>query len=115
MQVHNGFLSIGHKPGGKLYFEAMKQAGVTIVLTLLQEHEGAEYIGKKAAAIRIEWLWFPFSASKPLDGEEKVKVYSLFSNLKELLKAGERIYIHCSAGIHRTGMITYGLLRYLGK
>jgi protein tyrosine/serine phosphatase len=24
-------------------------------------------------------------------------------------------YIHCSAGIHRTGMITYGLLRYLGK
>ena len=32
-----------------------------------------------------------------------------------MLQQGHKIYIHCSAGIHRTGMITYGLLRYLGK
>ena len=25
-----------------------------------------------------------------------------------------RIYIHCSAGIHRTGMITHGFLRHAG-
>jgi protein-tyrosine phosphatase len=24
------------------------------------------------------------------------------------------VYVHCSAGIHRTGMLTYGLLRSMG-
>ena len=40
-------------------------------------------------------------------------VNNLLSQLEDELKSGNNIYIHCSAAIHRTGMITYALLRYL--
>jgi protein-tyrosine phosphatase len=115
VQVGNGFLAIGHKPGGKISFEGLKNEGTSAVLTLLNENEGAVAIGHKLRAVNIEWIWFPFSASKPHDGEAIVHIYDLYAQLSSLMNASAKIYIHCSAGIHRTGMITYGFLRYLGK
>src|SRR6188472_2772571 len=47
VQVGMGFLVIGHKPGGKISFEGLKNEGTTAVLTLLNENEGASAIGKK--------------------------------------------------------------------
>ena len=38
----------------------------------------------------------------------------MFERVIDVLAAGGKIYIHCSAGLHRTGMITHALLRYLG-
>jgi len=110
-----GSLGIGHKPGGKISFEGLKQEGVSVVLTLLQENEGAPLIGKQLEHAGMDWIWFPFSASNPLQGDDLVQVHNLFKKLSDLLNRESRIYIHCSAGIHRTGMITYGLLRFLGN
>lgn len=62
----------------------------------------------------MDWVWFPFSASKPHGQYDTIKVLQLYNQLQVILNAGGKIYIHCSAGIHRTGMVTYGLLRYLG-
>lgn len=115
VQVGNGFLAIGHKPGGKISFEGLKNEGTSAVLTLLNENEGAAQIGKQLHAVNIEWIWFPFSASRPHDGESIAQVYNLYSGLSSQVDSGNKIYIHCSAGIHRTGMITYGFLRFLGK
>lgn len=115
VQVGNGHLAIGHKPGGKISFEGLKKEGASFVLTLLHENEGAATIGKQLHSVNIGWIWFPFSASKPHEGDNIVQIYSLYSNLSTLMDAGNNIYIHCSAGIHRTGMITYGFLRFLGK
>jgi protein-tyrosine phosphatase len=116
IQIGQGFISIGHIPGGKISFTSLKEAGTSVVVTLLQEHEGVRKIGEQLKQMNIEWIWFPFSATNPHSGKKKTReVLELFSNMNELLENGNRIYIHCSAGIHRTGMITYGLLRYLGK
>lgn len=113
--VDEGFLAIGHKPGGKISFDGLKHDGATAILTLLHENEGAAQIGTKTKQAGImEWLWFPFSASKPNEQYDTTNVLQLFNQLHLLLKSGGKIYIHCSAGIHRTGMVTYGLLRYLG-
>ena len=114
LPVGKGFLSIGHKPGGKITFGGMKAAGISTILTLLQENEGALQIGMAIEKAGINWILFPFSASKPHVGEDKEKVKKLYAQLNNLLNDGQAIYIHCSAGIHRTGMISYGLLRYLG-
>jgi hypothetical protein len=114
VQVGKGFLAIGHKPGGKISFEGLKNEGTSAVLTLLNENEGASVIGKQSHTVNIEWIWFPFSASKPHDGDAIAQIYSLYNQLYSLINLGAKIYIHCSAGIHRTGMITYGFLRYLG-
>ncbi|HMI01504.1 MAG TPA: hypothetical protein VK541_03430 [Pedobacter sp.] len=113
--AENGHLAIGHKPGGKMSFEGMKKAGTTVVLTLLHENEGARQIGSMLEKVDIGWVWFPFSASNPHSADDTAEVFALYEQLKRMLRAGNKIYVHCSAGIHRTGMITYGLLRYLGK
>jgi hypothetical protein len=115
VQVGNGFLAIGHKPGGKISFEGLQHEATSAVLTLLHENEGASQIGKQLLAVNIKWIWFPFSASKPHDEATIYQVHALFTELSSLLMSGGKIYIHCSAGIHRTGMITYGFLRFLGK
>ncbi|EMR03817.1 protein-tyrosine phosphatase family protein [Cesiribacter andamanensis] len=110
-----GSLAIGHKPGGKLSFAGLQAEGVTAVLTLLQEKEGALLIGQQVQKAGMGWIWFPFSASRPHTGEAAQEVITLYEEMEALLAGGGRLYIHCSAGIHRTGMITYGLLRYLGQ
>jgi protein-tyrosine phosphatase len=115
VQVGNGFLAIGHKPGGKISFGGLKNEGTTALLTLLHENEGAAAIGNQTETVNIAWIWFPFSASSPHEEEAIAEVYSLYNQLSDLIIDGAKIYIHCSAGIHRTGMITYGFLRFLGK
>ena len=112
VKVASGHLAIGHKPGGKISFEGMKQAGVTAVLTLLQENEGSQQIGQALQRVGIEWFWFPFSAVRP-EGRELTE--DVFKRMKASLDQRGKIYIHCSAGIHRTGMVTYAFLRYLGQ
>jgi protein-tyrosine phosphatase len=81
---------------------------------LLHENEGARQIGTQTQQAGMDWVWFPFSASKPHGQYDTIKVLQLYNQLQVILNAGGKIYIHCSAGIHRTGMVTYGLLRYLG-
>jgi hypothetical protein len=116
VKIEQGYIAIGHKPGGKISFKSLKESGTTVVLTLLQHHEGACKIGDQLKQMNIEWIWFPFSASNPYSGKKKIgEVLNLFQKLYFFLETGNKIYIHCSAGIHRTGMITYGLLRYIGK
>ncbi len=113
LPLANGCLAIGHKPGGKISFKGLKKEAASAIVTLLNENEGARQIGTQTQQAGIIWVWFPFSASKP-EQYDSVKVLQLYNQLQALLSSGGKIYIHCSAGIHRTGMITYGLLRYLG-
>ena len=114
VQVGNGFLAIGHKPGRKISFEGLKNEGTSAVLTLLNENEGSAAIGRQLQNVNIEWIWFPFSASKMHNGGSIDQIYHLYTQLSNLIFAGYKIYIHCSAGIHRTGMISYGFLRFIG-
>ena len=113
--IGNGYLAIGHKPGKKVSYTGLKKEGATVVLTLLHENEGATGIGRQLPAVNIDWIWFPFSASKMHEGKDLNQVRELFIKLSDLIHLGNKIYIHCSAGIHRTGMIAYGFLRFLGK
>ena len=38
----------------------------------------------------------------------------LYEGLRAALASAGKVFIHCSAGIHRTGMVTYGLLCSMG-
>ena len=108
----NGHLAIGHKPGKKLSFNQLKSEGVTTVITLLNDNEGAANIAQQSVQAAIEWIGFPFSAAPQSNDPDEV--LKLLSQLQQRLLNGGKIYVHCSAGIHRTGMIAYSLLRYLG-
>jgi protein-tyrosine phosphatase len=113
VSVGNGRLAIGHRPKLKA-LPSLKEAGCTHLLTLLGEREGAMTIGQAAQSAHIEWLWLPLDNGDPPPEVREPEVRTMLERLKLLLGYESSILVHCSAGIHRTGMISYALLRHVG-
>jgi protein-tyrosine phosphatase len=111
--VGSGCLALGHRPKMKA-IPVLRQQGATHVLTLLSETEGAADIGATVQRAGMIWLWFPLESAAPPSAEWDAKVNLLYEGVLAALATGGKIYVHCSAGIHRTGMITHGLLRKMG-
>ena len=113
VKMLSGSLAIGHRP--KLSaMKTLREQGASHVLTLLSDAEGARTVGGAARREGIQWLWFPMSSASPPNDARLPEVRDIFERIIDVLKDGGRIYVHCSAGIHRTGMFVYGLLRYAG-
>lgn len=114
VEVGDGWLCVGHRPG-KSSFSVLRDAGVTHVITLLGPAEGAEELIGRIKAAGFESIWLPLAGAKPVDDPDRLEeITAFYGELRSLLQEGNTLFLHCSAGIHRTGMIAYGLLRYLG-
>lgn len=113
VKVLDGAIAIGHRPKVKT-MENMAFLGVTHVLTLLSESEGARKIGHTVRRAGLEWIWLPLPSADPPGPERTREIVETFREWETALQERGAVYVHCSAGIHRTGMITYGFLRYLG-
>ncbi len=113
VDILGGSIAIGHRPKIKS-LEEMRAVGITHILTLLSEKEGAKDIEKAVNNNGLKWIWLPLSSAETPDEAKTLEIIKTFGQCENELKKGARIYIHCSAGIHRTGMITYALLRYIG-
>jgi protein-tyrosine phosphatase len=108
-------LSVGPRPSNKLLAD-MRILGVTDLVTLLSETEGAEQIGQRVIARDVAWHWMPLRGAD-LAQIDPVSFKSKLTVLAETYRASRNpcgIHVHCSAGIHRTGMVAYGLLRLSG-
>lgn len=110
--LKNGYLTIGSRPTTEKIDELSK-LGITTVVTLLKETEkNVVALGDYIQSQNIDWIWFPLAASKLVtDYETKVAVLEVYQKIVEKLTLGEKIFIHCAAGVHRTGAFTNGLLR----
>jgi protein-tyrosine phosphatase len=89
-------------------------AGCTHLVTLLKESEKALAYGEFAQAAGINWIWISIPNGKKPDPELHASLVAALPRLSDHLDKGARMIIHCSAGIHRTGMLAYGLLRWRG-
>ena len=114
ISVKSGHLSVGHRPSSKLGLD-LKLQNTTHILTLLSEKEGGKKIQLISKQNSIEWLWFPMESANPPSEERLDELAELFFKIEHILKNKGNIYIHCSAGIHRTGMISYSFLRFIGN
>ena len=112
VSVLNGALAIGPRPRLKKLMD-YREFGTSHIWTLLSEKEGALDIKKASKKAGLEWLWLPLVNGKPPEEALFSEIIECFSECKAALQDGALIYLHCSAGIHRTGMISYALLRYL--
>lgn len=113
VRVGNGRMALWHRP--KLNAMAtLKEAGCQHLVTLLSEKEGARAIGEAAQAAGMEWTWLPMEGSRPPEGRRSVAVINALILLSEGLDDGHSILVHCSAGMHRTGMVAFALLRLRG-
>jgi protein-tyrosine phosphatase len=109
--VDRGKLALTHRPK-KTVFPAFRALGVTHVITLLDEKEGAKDLGALATQAGLTWIWCPLQGANvnaPLEA-----VASALAAGTAALARGGAIAVHCSAGIHRTGMFGYALLRCAG-
>ena len=88
--------------------------GVTRVVTLLTEEQGAFRIRDMVEPLGIAWTWLPIRNGKRPEGEVTARIVAALPILSAHLDAGDAMLIHCSAGIHRTGMVTFALLRCRG-
>ena len=113
VRVGTGALALSHRPRRKDVARLLER-GVTHIVTLLAEREGAKEIGEAARDAGLTWIWCPLANGQPPDAEVTARIQPLLAELAELVEGGAAILVHCSAGIHRTGMFGYALLRQLG-
>src|SRR5687768_16721242 len=71
--------------------------------------EGAEQIGSLVQESRMRWIWVPLP-----DGNPPRVFPNGIVQIENALHEGASVLIHCSAGMHRTGMIALSVLRRTG-
>jgi predicted protein tyrosine phosphatase len=113
VKVGRGRLALNHRPR-RVDFSALREMGCTHIVTLLREDEGAQAIGSLAREAGLAWVWVPVPNGKYPVGEVHERLVNALPELSALLDQGNSLMIHCSAGIHRTGTVAYGLLRWRG-
>jgi protein-tyrosine phosphatase len=94
--------------------ESLARDGCTHVVTLLASKEHPMPIGDAVERAGMAWIWAPLENGNPPPKTRDAELGALMDRLRDALGAGGRVLVHCSAGIHRTGMIAYGLLRWVG-
>ena len=114
VKIGTGKLTLFHRPSKDKHIPFFPSFGITRVISLLSEKEAAIAVGEAVKEAGLKWTWLAVPNGNIPRGE----VHSLLLNnlpiISQQLDDGESIVIHCSAGIHRTGMVAYGLLRWRG-
>jgi protein-tyrosine phosphatase len=95
---------------------AWKQAGVAVVVSLLEPDEATELelADEEAvcAANGVEFISFPI-ADRDIP-KSRTEFAERVSHLVGLLQTGRTVAIHCRQGIGRAGMVAVGILRATG-
>ncbi|CAG9320697.1 unnamed protein product [Blepharisma stoltei] len=116
-RVLNGSIACSPRPTLKAIQLFRKLSLCTTVVTLLSPSETPNQIKRACKAQKLKWTWIPIKAVSRKLLHEKAIHNDIKKGLLEVrnhLMNGEKILIHCAAGIHRTGAFTYTLLRISG-
>lgn len=111
--VGAGRLALWHRPRLRA-IPYLRNAGCDRVATLLSEREGAAEIGSAVEAAGLAWIWIPLASGRRPEGRISRRAQLGLDQLTGCLDQGESVLMHCSAGMHRTGMMAYALLRLRG-
>lgn len=113
LPVGPGRLGVGHRPRLR-WLPTLAAAGVTDLLTLLGRPEGAEEVGRATESAGLAWHWLPLADGQPPEASRDPAIARVLLPVRARLDAGATVFVHCSAGIHRTGMIGAALLHLAG-
>lgn len=112
-KIESGRLALWPRPGKK-HLRWLKDAGVSRLVTLLSEKEGGKIIGDEVEKWGVAWTWLPLAGAQPPGGKSRAMLLEGIIGLSNCIDKGESLLIHCAAGMHRTGMVAYTLLRLRG-
>ncbi len=104
--LDRGDMALGHRPGEKLRAQ-LEATGCTLVLNLLSASESR-------ASVNDRRIRLPLAGAEPPSADRDAEVITCFEMVRDELARGGKVFIHCSAGLHRTGMVAHGYLRWRG-
>lgn len=113
VKVGAGRIALNHRPRF-VDFPYLRELGCTHVVTLLKTSESAGKIGNAVKDAGMEWFWLPVPNGHYPQGEVHQRLLEAMPQLSQWLDEGKSLMLHCSAGVHRTGTVAYGLLRWRG-
>ncbi|MGI0116013.1 protein-tyrosine phosphatase family protein [Zooshikella sp. RANM57] len=111
---HYGSLAFSERPKIK-EIKNLAHGNCSCVVTILAAHgEQALRIGNEVQAQGMHWEWVKVKNAVKIDANEKAIFKQAVKNVSTCIKNNQNILIHCSAGLHRTGIFAYCLLKHLG-
>jgi len=114
LRVGGGRLGIRGRPKLGLLVP-LHRGGVTHLVTLLSGPEGARQIGAAAQAAGLAWIWVDVGNGRRPSRRSTPEYLGGLRQAETALAAGGTVVVHCAAGIHRTGMFAFALLRTVGQ
>ena len=89
----------------------LASAGCDRIVTILSVKDRPQGIGRQAQSIGLQWSWLKVATANNMLLQEKMLFKQEVKKIYERVLNNESVLIHCSAGLHRTGMFAYALLR----
>ena len=93
--------------------------GLNAILSCIIPNEKPQLIETKAKECGMEFFNIPFKKAKPFSLEKPETKEMLIKQIKKmydaLISQNLTILVHCAAGVRRTGIIVYCLLRLNGE
>jgi len=111
----NGHFGLRGRPSG-YQVSLLPSMGCTHVVTLQGEREKATQMQDWVTQANMDWIHIPLDNAKVdlLGVEEFLMIVKRLHEISEALHSGAKVLIHCAAGLHRTGTISYILLLWHG-
>eukprot|EP01064_Diplonema_japonicum_P029248 TRINITY_DN4688_c1_g1_i1.p1 TRINITY_DN4688_c1_g1~~TRINITY_DN4688_c1_g1_i1.p1 ORF type:complete len:226 (+),score=62.05 TRINITY_DN4688_c1_g1_i1:55-732(+) len=106
-----GGMVLTHFPG-KMLACKLRDLGCDVVVTLQKDEEGAQKVKALCGEFSMDWIqidfWHLYHSGKSNE------LFAEVAKVSSLIRSGKHVAIHCAAGIHRTGMFAYSVLREIG-
>ena len=112
--VEGGRITASGAPGRRK-LATWAESGVTDVVTLQRADEHAAWLPGACEAAGLTWHHYPLSGRR-LERRSDQETLAALPRLLDVLRADppRSVIVHCSAGLHRTGICLYILLRSAG-
>lgn len=105
-----GKLALSQRPKVKEIKELMNEDCHQVV-TILSAKDRPQNIGNAVEACNMHWYWLKVAHATSITPQETLLFKSAVNTIYEAILANQTVLVHCSAGLHRTGMFAYALLR----
>ncbi len=102
---------------GRPRFARWLEAGVTDVVTLQRDDERPDWLPDACAQEGVSWRAFPLSGKRLEHPDDVPHLRELMAWADALCAqpgGARRVVLHCSAGLHRTGIGLYLMMRRAG-